>query len=274
MINRIQIDKKTIAASPDFHYCAGVDTLPEEIVFEPGVNVLCGNNGSGKSSILNMLKLFTFTEKSFYSEWPREYPWIYLDRLSNKDGTFPIQIYADYRYTFFSFRDLQPLQHKMHGGDTLGSLDNLRQYFIDSRISRGQSVLETFNILFECMFGKKKLKGDELKFPLEKLINYTTKEKPEYSHVAEYYQRHLEADDSYRYTLLMDEPDNNLDINNIRNTLDIYAKERPDTQIIVSLHNPIALYKLAKQKNPPNFIELTQGYIADIVNFVEESKRE
>jgi ABC-type lipoprotein export system ATPase subunit len=66
----------------------------------------------------------------------------------------------------------------------------------------------------------------------------------------------------------MDEPVNGLDIDNLEQVFDILNSIRDDTQLIVSAHNPLLIYKASK--NPSiNFIELTEGYLNKIINFVE-----
>jgi len=281
MINRLEIDRDLISKHALFSYCTDLydrnkkkkanSQFPETVVFKPGVNILCGINGSGKTTILNMLKLYTLTEKFFYSEWPTLYQYSHLENMF-KDKITSVHIYADYRYVFFNFRIEKDIPK---GEGWLENMANFKQAVTDNHISRGQSVLHTFDILLDFMFGEDRLKGDTLKFPLEKIkkLNANTFSAEYAKYASDYFYKHMEEQEIHRFTILMDEPDNNLDIFNIDSTFSIYSVERPDTQIIASLHNPVVLYRLAIQKNPPNFIELTPGYVNKVIEFVEKGKR-
>lgn len=98
----------------------------------------------------------------------------------------------------------------------------------------------------------KLLKNDVLKKSYDELLSY-------------YKSNHV--DDSI-YTILMDEPDQNLDIDNYKQIFTILEIEHEDTQIITSIHNPL-LYKLSKNKNV-NFIELTNQYMNNIIQYMED----
>ena len=69
----------------------------------------------------------------------------------------------------------------------------------------------------------------------------------------------------------MDEPDRNLDINRIKEVYNILSQEKENTQIIAVVHNPVLIYRLSKSKNV-NIIEMTKGYVEDVVKFVENTK--
>ena len=69
----------------------------------------------------------------------------------------------------------------------------------------------------------------------------------------------------------MDEPDRNLDINRIKEVYNILSQEKENTQIIAVVHNPVLIYRLSKSKNV-NIIEMTEGYVEDVVKFVENTK--
>ena len=66
--------------------------------------------------------------------------------------------------------------------------------------------------------------------------------------------------------MLMDEPDRNLDLNNIKQLLNIFSYKRDDTQIIATIHNPLLIYKL---KDKVNIIDLTENYLNEIINFIK-----
>ena len=75
-----------------------------------------------------------------------------------------------------------------------------------------------------------------------------------------------------RYTVLIDEPDRNLDIYGIEDLYKMLSYQRDDTQLIVIIHNPMLIYKLYKAKNRCNinFIEMVPGYIDKILEIISK----
>ena len=65
----------------------------------------------------------------------------------------------------------------------------------------------------------------------------------------------------------MDEPDRNLDIDNIQQVYGILSERKEHTQIIAIVHNPILIYKLSKLKDI-NFIQMERGYLNKIKNLI------
>lgn len=80
------------------------------------------------------------------------------------------------------------------------------------------------------------------------------------------------TESSFEYTVLMDEPDRNLDIDNIMQIYNVLSFHKPQTQIIAIIHNPALIYKLSKL-DCVNFIEMTEGYLKDVVNFISETNK-
>ena len=66
----------------------------------------------------------------------------------------------------------------------------------------------------------------------------------------------------------MDEPDRNLSICNIGNIMPFFEYKKEETQVIATIHNPLIIYKLSKDKSI-NFIELTDGYVDKVVEEVD-----
>ena len=80
-----------------------------------------------------------------------------------------------------------------------------------------------------------------------------------------YYKRNQvkTSEEDFEFTLLLDEPDRNLDIVNIDNIYPVLSYRRKKTQVIAVIHNPVLIYKLSKL-DYINFIELTDNYLEDI----------
>jgi ABC-type cobalamin/Fe3+-siderophores transport system ATPase subunit len=83
-----------------------------------------------------------------------------------------------------------------------------------------------------------------------------------------YYKNNTIINEVKKVTLMLDEPDRNLDINNIKELYGLLTYEHPQVQLIVVLHNSSLIYKLSKL-DYINFVEMTDGYINKIVNFIE-----
>ena len=79
---------------------------------------------------------------------------------------------------------------------------------------------------------------------------------PDYVKYADFHK--VKGEDEW--TILMDEPDRNLSIYNISQIKEILSIHKPNTQVIVVIHNPLLIYSLSKKSNI-NWIELTEGYI-------------
>lgn len=73
----------------------------------------------------------------------------------------------------------------------------------------------------------------------------------------------------FEYTILMDEPDRNLDVDNIMDLYNVLSFHKPQTQIIAVIHNPALIYKLSKL-DCVNFIEMTKGYLKKITGFMNK----
>jgi ABC-type enterochelin transport system ATPase subunit len=76
---------------------------------------------------------------------------------------------------------------------------------------------------------------------------------------------HQEGSDEW--TILMDEPDRNLDIENINQVKGILSFHKEHTQIIAVVHNPLLICSLSKIKDI-NIIEMTEGYVHKVNQLV------
>ena len=68
-------------------------------------------------------------------------------------------------------------------------------------------------------------------------------------------------------TILMDEPDRNLSLDNIKHIKAILSFHKPQTQLIAVIHNPLLIYSLYKVEDI-NIIEMTEGYVTNIKSLV------
>lgn len=250
------------------------DYLPElgafkngaEFVFKPGVNVVIGKNGSGKSTLLNLIAKYTFCERSMCSVIPRDamsFPYIFDEEDKVLDG---VRIRSDYIGKVFRF-----LPHmEMEQDDILGNINNFSSYLNGISGSSGEKGVCAINSLFNFMFSQ-----SDYSFPIAKLKEYgesaNTLWKVRIDSLISYYKKNYVQvqEGDFEYTVLMDEPDRNLDIENIMQVYGVLSFHKPQTQIIAVIHNPALIYKLSKL-DCVNFVEMTEGYLEEVVNFINK----
>lgn len=239
-----------------------------EFVFKPGVNVIIGKNGSGKSTLLKMIARYMLCENGMCSEVPNEaldFPDIFDDEDRVLDG---VDIKADYVGKVFNL--LQ--QSEMNNYDVLKNSHNFNLYMNGSSSSSGEKNICAISTLFDFIFSRQ-----DYEFPIRSLAEYK-KESNKFwiariDNLLRYYaNNHVKiSEKDFEYTTLMDEPDRNLDIDNIANLYDVLSIHKPQTQIIAVIHNPALIYKLS-ELDCVNFIEMSKGYLKKIRVFMKSIK--
>jgi predicted ATPase len=225
----------------------------KEFLFKEGVNIIVGENGSGKSTLLKLIRKYLLLDDMECSigEFNSNINALY-EGFSDKflDG---VDVYADYRKN--SFR----LVHSGERSDdeSLSSVENFKALISQKQSSTGEGVVIALNSLFNYMFGEKvNLTYDYSRF----------KRKGHYDKYYEYTQSHkIEGNE---FTILMDEPDRNLSLENINHIKGILSFHKPKTQIIAVIHNPLLIYNLSSNKDI-NFIEMNRGYIKKVKKEVD-----
>lgn len=263
MITSVKIKDNT---KTPFEYVSDIEAFENgrEFIFKPGVNVIIGKNGSGKSTLLNIISMYALCDKSMCSEMPDEaldFPPIFDDDDKVLDG---IDISSDYAGKVFR---LLP-SAEMNRDSVLKNISNLDLYVNNIRRSYGEKVVLSLESLFNLMFGQK-----DYTFPIQDLVEYKKKSNAFWikriDNLLKYYKRNriTLAESSFEYTVLMDEPDRNLDIDNIMQIYNVLSFHKPQTQIIAIIHNPALIYKLSKL-DCVNFIEMTEGYLSKTCIFM------
>lgn len=239
--------------------------------FNPGVNIIIGKNGSGKSTLMKLLYKFFLIEREMKSRCPHfteepalTFPSIF-DNIDNKilDG---VKVKADYKGSVFRFFPGDEARQKADE-----SFSNFKMAFNSASSSVGESTINNIWSLFDMMFDQ-----TDYNFPINDIIQLRDRSndvwKDRFNQVLKYYQENSIdiSDEDYEFTVLMDEPDRNLDIDNIKEIYDILSYHKPQTQIIAVIHNPILILKLSKLDHI-NFIELTEGYLESIKYFVDDN---
>lgn len=236
------------------NYLSKLDAFKDGTLYEfkPGVNIIVGENGSGKTTLLKLIERYLLVDKNECSFG------MYNSTLRTLVGIKEVvpngvDVYADYDKNTFR------LCHKAekNNDDMMSSFSAFGEAFAQMRSSTGEGVCIALNSIFKRMFGA----DAKLKFDYDK-VGERVKTYGEYinSHRV---QSHNE------WTIILDEPDRNLDIDNIGQIKNILSFHKKNTQIIAVVHNPLLIYALSKKKNI-NFIELTPGYIDRVKKQINE----
>ena len=163
------------------------------------------------------------------------------------------EVFADYEKNVFR------LCHESEADNesVLYDFESFGTYYTQRHSSTGEAVVVALNSMFRQMFSEKaRLTFDYGQFK---------EEKPDYW---KYVEDHRASKEHDAYTILMDEPDRNLDIKNIEQIKFILSTPKEQTQIIAVVHNPLLIYGLSKNPNV-NMIEMEEGYAKEMRDFVD-----
>lgn len=238
MITTLKINDNT---KTPYYYTKNVFENGKEFKFDEGVNIIIGPNGSGKSTLLKLLRAYTLTTDRFTSGLAA------CDRLVGYKRDFiGVDVYANYMAKTFNLE----CTSEMTEAQFMRDVTSFTKAFDKHNLSTGEAQIAALGKFFANAFNEKALEFPNVKKHYPKLY--------------EYYNTHHVAVPII--TFLMDEPDRNLDIDNVKELFGIFSTEKEDVQIITSIHNPLLIYKLIGKVN---FIDITGNYLNQIVEFVE-----
>lgn len=258
--------------------------------FTPGVNIIVGENGSGKTSLLNVLRTITHCKGRFGSSIRGYDYWeLHLHNLYESGYWHLAEVKSPYRRATINLRKGNDIEK----GNEMSDGSAFTQSIFGSRRSNGEQGRDSLNMMTayllkgDSAFYKensienekkyehlsfKKMVLDVIEKKMENCNNYYKKI---FSTLLDYYKHNtLKGEEneaskkSEDLTILMDEPDAGLDIDNVKEVYKFITEIPAGYQIIVVLHNVGMIHKL-KEWGKANFIELTEGYVDKVEDFFE-----
>lgn len=241
--------------------------LPKKVEFKGGLNVLIGANGCGKSTLLNLLTDFTLARDGLHSQytfWEKVctfYPEAF--NLCDHDYTPQTLFSIDNDYDVPVNRMDSLDMKKTEGGGDFASMRDFSQFFNEARMSKGQKIISTINATIAEVNEKNEAYSLEKLFPNPKTYNDvwgTAIEKTKEAVLGFHKPQRKKMP-----VLLMDEPDESLDVINLDMLKNFLLKASEKMQLIVVLHNPLLIKALADKG--ANIIELSENYLQKIRDF-------
>lgn len=265
-----------------YSYVADIPALKEgtTIEFKPGINIIVGANGCGKSTLIKTIATYLLCGNGCMKT-PTGYNavgdavndrhlWDPTEGEKLLDG---VDVAHDYNGVAFILRN----SYEMENGDALRDMDSFVSAYKRRVSSMGENTMFSIQTLFDVMFADKGV--EYLAFPvanLKKIMdNAGDVWKERIRQLLQYYKRNQVTDltpENFQYTVLMDEPDRNLDIYNLDQVADILSQDKEMTQLIATVHNPLLIARLSQKPNV-NIIEMTEGYVNAVHTEIYKSRR-
>lgn len=265
-----------------YSYIADIPALKEgtTIEFKPGINIIVGANGCGKSTLIKTIATYLLcgngcmkTPTGYNSVGDAvndRHLWDPTEGEKLLDG---VDVAHDYNGVAFILRN----SYEMENGDALRDMDSFVSAYKRRVSSMGENTMFSIQTLFDVMFADKGV--EYLAFPvanLKKIMdNAGDVWKERIRQLLQYYKRNQVTDltpEDFQYTVLMDEPDRNLDIYNLDQVADILSQDKEMTQLIATVHNPLLIARLSQKPNV-NIIEMTEGYVNAVHTEIFKSRR-
>ena len=270
------------AGCAPYAYIADIPALKEgtTIEFKPGINIIVGANGCGKSTLIKTIATYLLCGKGCMKT-PTGYNsvrdaandmhlWDPTETEKLLDG---VDVAHDYNGVAFILRN----SYEMEEGEALRDMDSFKSAYTRRVSSMGENTMFSIQTLFDVMFADKGV--EYLAFPIANLKKIMDNAgdvwKERLKKLLLYYKRNQVTDltpEDFQYTVLMDEPDRNLDIYNLDQVADILSQDKEMTQLIATVHNPLLIARLSQKPNV-NIIEMTEGYVNAVHTEIYKSRR-
>ena len=270
------------AGCAPYAYIADIPALKEgtTIEFKPGINIIVGANGCGKSTLIKTIATYLLCGNGCMKT-PTGYNsvrdaandrhlWDPTETEKLLDG---VDVAHDYNGVAFILRN----SYEMEEGEALRDMDSFKSAYTRRVSSMGENTMFSIQTLFDVMFADKGV--EYLAFPIANLKKIMDNAgdvwKERLKKRLLYYKWHQVTDltpEDFQYTVLMDEPDRNLDIYNLDQVADILSQDKEMTQLIATVHNPLLIARLSQKPNV-NIIEMTEGYVNAVHTEIYKSRR-
>jgi ATPase subunit of ABC transporter with duplicated ATPase domains len=264
------IEKVIIKDRKDLWSSYMCEVLQEtEYNFTSGVNVIVGENGCGKSTLFTAIYNYMLANNGIYSSVPNSrllFPTTGI--MNNKIVPNGMEVKADYKsrlYRLIQFQDTCA-NEKMFNHDA-----NLEMFATLQHTSKGEECHHGFYKMLDIMFRVGK-EYDFIKELTDKKKQLDNNNDGFCDKFIQYYQEN-QIPWNGKVTMLLDEPDNNLDVINLKHLYDLLTFEHPEIQVIAIIHNVALIKKLLEAKDKGiidiNFIEMTPGYLKTVKEFLK-----
>ena len=202
----------------------------KSVTFKSGINIIVGLNGCGKTTLLNLIRRYTLCLTNMTSTCPSN-NLEFIKLLFSKDNKLwdGIKVISDYQGVVFNMLDYKVLERE---SNCLQSASKFNTYVNMLNCSTGESISSGLDNLFNVMFDPK----TNLEFPIKKLKEVASNKYSAIHSKAEqllqYYRENSFQYDNpkdFEFTVLMDEPDRNLDINRVEEVYNILKLKKEHT---------------------------------------------
>ena len=246
--------------------------------FKPGLNIICGYNGCGKSSLLRCIRRMTFCDKQVHSKLiTDDFTWCKVHSVM-EDLYSTIDLINDWNKSVFSLRPSE----EVNGENFCDDMTNFSQMMSSGSWSSGMNTTSAIVYLLELLSKSRKGAEDSkirdfnkqvmevrLSCRIDSTLAGATSEKDSAFGVKKYMTSHHV--DTEGVTVIMDEPDKSLDILMMDKIFNIL---KPDDRsfknsFLLVFHNSdmISRFMTSEYKDKVNWIELTPGYLDNVERF-------
>lgn len=271
MIKTLEINYKAKNGVNEYYYLREDEDvnkrelLPKKIEFTPGLNLVIGGNGCGKTTLVDIITKLTLARGGLNNEYTF---WddvkIFYPDSSGFDPTYKPQdmfrIVNDYDAPVHRMDDTGVKNKR--GGYNFQNFRDFAQFFSEGKMSKGQRMINTLKMAIIEANEKMGVYTKDSLFPKKQMNDMWTKA----------VEKTKEAIDGFndstlpkKAVLIMDEPDEGLDIDNLIALRDFLVDASKTVQVIVVIHNQLLIKSLADKAN---VIELSPGYLDKVTSFV------
>ena len=284
MIHHISFaDKDSLPKVEHLGYELGLKALMGKTFnFRPGVNVIIGENGSGKTSLLNVIRKLTLCEGVIGSAdfvgtemWHAKlHSYVYAGYYD------AVKMYTQFGYCTYNVRKCSDFSHS--GPATVY---DAYQMYEGSSSSAGEKQRDAIWLSMNYIQNGGRINEEKAEFTANGLypwMDFEVSVLDELRKIDTDYARKAVkwyADNKFScktnkdmmpwsgFTMIADEPDSGMDIYKLDELYRLYEATPPNYQHIIAIHNVALIHKL--KRIGANIIELTPGYLDEIEDFLK-----